>query len=54
MTLEGEEKSPPETKLKDGPNNGGWINELKLEEYDFESIKARVLVKQHFSERNWK
>ena len=32
MTLEGEEKSSPETKLKGEPNMGGWINELKLEE----------------------
>jgi len=30
MTLEGEDESSPETKLKVGPN-GGWINELILE-----------------------
>jgi hypothetical protein len=32
MTLEGEEKSSPETKLKGEPEYGGWTNELKLEE----------------------
>ena len=54
MTLEGEEKSSTETKLKGEPEYGGWTNVLKLEEQDFESIKGRVLVIQHFSERNWK
>ena len=32
ISLEGEEKSSPETKLKGEPEYGGWINELKLDE----------------------
>ena len=54
MILESEEKSSPETKLKGEPEYGGWTNELKLEEYYFESIKGILLVIQYFSERNWK